>query len=108
MQAFTTDSIPFPSAASASSADASTGAPLPLMGPRDALSQVLFDGARQMLIAAIEIEAATWIKQREHLLDALGHRQVVCNGRAASRTLVTPMGPKRAPSPRCGCDMTRP
>ena len=100
MQDVTTDSLPFPSAGSASSADASAGQPLPLTQPRDALSQVLFDGARQMLIQAIEIEAATWIKQREHLLDDQGHRQVVRNGHAAPRTLVTPMGPMAITMPR--------
>ena len=96
MQDVTTDSLPFPSAGSANPAEASASLPLSLMEPRDALSQVLFDGARQMLIKAIEIEAATWIKQREHLLDDQGHRQVVRNGHAAARKLVTPMGPMMA------------
>ena len=103
MHDVTTDTIPFPSAGSSITAPPPPGevaGSLPMTSPRDALSQVLFDGARQMLVKAVEIEAATWISQREHLLDEAGHRQVVRNGHAAARTIVTPMGPMAIAMPR--------
>jgi transposase-like protein len=67
---------------------------------RDLLTQVLSDGARRMLVHAVETEVAQWIDDRRHLLDADGHRQVVRNGHAAPRTIVTGVGPMRVKMPR--------
>ena len=55
----------------------------------DPLTQVLRRGAVQLLIDAVDAEVAAWIGQREHLLDGEGHRQVVRNGYASPRTIVT-------------------
>ncbi len=88
MQEAIRDSIPFPAA------DPSTPV------PRDLLNEVLSNGARQMLIHAVETEAAQWIDRRRHLLDASGHRQVVRNGHAAPRTVVTGVGAMQVQMPR--------
>jgi len=64
VQEATPDAIPFPVA------DTSTPA------QRDLLTQVLSNGAQQMLIGAVEAEVTQWIDDRRHLLDAAGHRQV--------------------------------
>jgi len=88
MQEATRDSIPFPAA------DPST----PLR--RDLLTQVLSNGAQQMLIRAVEAEAAQWIDDRRHLLDAAGHRRVVRNGHASPRTIVTGVGVMQVQMPR--------
>jgi putative transposase len=88
MQEATRDPIPFPAA--------DTSAPV----QRDLLTQVLSNGARQMLIRAVEAEAAQWIDDRRHLLDAAGHRRVVRNGHASPRTIVTGVGPMQVQMPR--------
>lgn len=66
----------------------------------DPLTDVLRRGARQLLIDAVEAEVATWIDQRTHLLDGNGHRQVVRNGYAGARTIVTGVGPLQVSMPR--------
>jgi len=88
MHEATPDSIPFPAI------DPTTS------DPSDLLTQIVTTGARQMLIHAIEAEAAQWIAQRQHLLDDAGHRQVVRNGHAAPRTVVTGVGPMQVKMPR--------
>jgi transposase-like protein len=88
MQQATHDPIPFPAD------DAATP------DSRDLLTQIATAGARQMLIHAIETEAAQWIADRQHLVDAAGHRQVVRNGHAAPRTIVTGVGPMQVKMPR--------
>lgn len=88
MNEATPDSIPFPAA------DPSMPA------QRDLLTQVLSNGAQQMLIRAVEAEVAQWIDDRRHLLDAAGHRQVVRNGHAAPRTVVTGVGAMQVQMPR--------
>ena len=66
----------------------------------DPLTDVLRRGAQRLLIDAIDIEVATWIGDRQDLLDADGHRLVVRNGRAAPRTVVTGVGPLTVSMPR--------
>ena len=66
----------------------------------DPLTDVLRHGARQMLIHAVEAEAAAWIDEHAYLLDSHGHRQVVRNGHASPRTVVTGVGPMRVTMPR--------
>jgi len=88
-------SFPFPTApgsAPANHAEQTT--------PRDALAACLYDGARQMLIHAIEAEVAQWVRDRSHLVDADGRRQVVRNGYADERTVVTGLGPIQVKAPR--------
>ena len=66
----------------------------------DPLTDVLRQGAKQMLIAAVEAEAAAWIDEHAHLTDKRGHRQVVRNGHANPRTVVTGVGPMQVTMPR--------
>lgn len=101
MQDAITESLSFP-AASAAAGVAAVGVPsLGVIGPAaDPLTEVLRRGARDLLVAAVEGEAAQWIAQRAALLDAQGHRQVVRNGHAAPRTVVTGVGPLKIEMPR--------
>ena len=75
---------------------------LPSVSPEvhDPLTDVLRRGAHQMLIQAVEAEAATWIDEHAPLLDSEGHRQVVRNGHASPRTVVTGVGPMEVTMPR--------
>jgi len=66
----------------------------------DALNEVLRRGAIQMLIQAVEAEAAEWIDQHAHVTDERGRRQVVRNGHAASRKIVTGVGELEIAMPR--------
>jgi putative transposase len=67
---------------------------------RDVLSEVLREGARQMLATAIEAEVQCFLAVREHLLDKAGHRLVVRNGHLPARTLQTPLGGLPVQQPR--------
>jgi len=75
---------------------------LPSVSPEvhDPLTDVLRRGARDMLIQAVEAEAAAWIDEHAALLDSEGHRQVVRNGYASPRTVVTGVGPMQVTMPR--------
>ena len=66
---------------------------------RDALSEVLRQGAQRMLACAIEAEVAEWIDSRAGVTDERGRRQVVRNGYLPERTIVTGLGeiPVRQP-----------
>ena len=83
----TTDTIPFPIQDST-------------LPATDVLTDVLRTGARRMLMQAVEAEAAQWIDQHAHLVAANGHRQVVRNGHADERTVVTGLGPIDISMPR--------
>ena len=63
------------------------------------LDELVADGARQMLTAALEAEVADYVERHHQLRDAEGYRLVVRNGKAAERTLLTGAGalPVRAP-----------
>jgi len=92
MQEPTTESIFFPTA------DPTAGSSA---GPvADPLTDVLRQGAHRLLIQAIEDEVAQWIRDRADLTDPQGHRQVVRNGYAATRTVVTGVGPMQVAMPR--------
>ena len=78
-------------------------APSVLSGPgssQDALTEVLRDGAKQMLKAAIEAEVADYIDEHKHATDADGHRLVVRNGRQKSRHIDTAVGAIEVTPPR--------
>jgi len=85
MQDVTTESLTFPS-----------GSPT----THDPLTEVLRRGARELLVQAVEAEATAWIDEHAQLRDARGHRQVVRNGHAAPRTVVTGVGPLQVTMPR--------
>jgi Transposase, Mutator family len=82
MQEVTTTSFAFPSAS------------------RDTLTEILREGAQQMLSAAIEAEVAEWIAAHRHLTDGRGHRQVVRNGFLPEREITTGIGPVKIRQPR--------
>ncbi|MCC6321889.1 MAG: hypothetical protein IT438_10700 [Phycisphaerales bacterium] len=58
-------------------------------GARDALTEVLRQGAVDLLAAAVRAEAAAWINDHAHVADADGRRQVVRNGFLPEREIVT-------------------
>ena len=67
---------------------------------RDVLTEVLREGARQMLASAIEAEVESFLAAREHLRDEAGHRLVVRNGHLPARTIQTPLGGVPVKQPR--------
>src|SRR4051794_24876033 len=72
--------------------------PLPL--PQDALTEVLRQGAQQLLAQAIQAEVADYLHVRSHLRDVGGRRQLVRNGSLPERTLLTGVGPVEVKQPR--------
>ena len=66
---------------------------------RSLLDEIVRDGARQMLAAALQAEVAAYIDAHCHLVDEQGHRLVVRNGFHEERTVLTAAGgvPVRAP-----------
>jgi hypothetical protein len=54
---------------------------------RDALSDILRQGAQEMLAAAIENEVAEYIDRHAALRDGQGHRLVVRNGHLPARQI---------------------
>jgi putative transposase len=67
---------------------------------RDVLTEILRQGAQEMLTTAIEAEVAEWIDTHGHLQDARGHRQVVRNGYLPERRITTGVGPVKVRQPR--------
>jgi putative transposase len=59
---------------------------------RSLLDQIVRDGARQMLTAALEAEVAAYIEQFTDQVDENGHRLVVRNGHHDERTVLTAAG----------------
>jgi transposase-like protein len=73
---------------------------VPLAEANDVLSEVLRQGAQQLLAQAIDAEVADWIERHQHCRDADGHRQVVRNGHLPERTIATGVGPVQLQQPR--------
>ena len=68
---------------------------------RNALDEILQEGARRMLQAAIEAEVATYIEERAHLVDPeTGCRLVVRNGHQPERTIQSGVGDIPVTKPR--------
>ena len=65
-----------------------------------ALDDILREGARRMLQAAIEREVADYIDAHADQRDGRGRRLVVRNGHLPPRDLQTPVGPIRVEQPR--------
>jgi transposase-like protein len=82
MQEVTTTNVAFPSTS------------------RDALTEILRQGAQAMLSSAIEAEVREWIGEHEHLRDERGHRQVVRNGYLPERSITTGIGSVKIRQPR--------
>ena len=64
------------------------------------LDELVAEGARRMLAAALEAEVDGYISSLIHEVDDQGHRLVVRNGHAVTRTLVTGAGPIEVRAPR--------
>ena len=64
------------------------------------LDELVAEGARRMLIAGLEVEVADYIARHEALVDEVGHRLVVRNGKAAERSLMTGAGALTVQAPR--------
>jgi transposase-like protein len=67
---------------------------------RSLLDEIVRDGARQMLEAALKAEVAAYIERFADQLDANGHRLVVRNGYHAEREVVTAAGAVAVRAPR--------
>ena len=70
------------------------------MTSRDVLTDILRQGAQQMLATAVENEVAQYIADHERLRDTSGHRLVVRNGHLPARTIQTGVGPVEVQQPR--------
>ena len=66
---------------------------VPLPGSHDVLTDILRQGAQQLLAQAIEAEVGDWIDRHQHCRNDQGQRQVVRNGALPERTIVTGVGP---------------
>ena len=71
------------------------------VGPgRSLLDEIVRDGARQMLAAALQAEVAAYIAQFADHLDENGHRLVVRNGYHTERDVLTAAGAVTVKAPR--------
>lgn len=70
------------------------------VAPHDALTDVLREGARQMLAAAVDAEVLAFLAQHESLSDAHGRQRVVRNGYLPKRTIQTGLGDIAVQAPR--------
>ncbi len=67
---------------------------------RSVLDEIVREGARRMLQAAIEEEVAAYIDTHQDLRDEHGHRLVVRNGHLPEREILTGAGPLTVKKPR--------
>ena len=72
----------------------------PSLTSKDVLTEVLREGAQQMLATAIEAEVTDWIESRAHLKNEQGHCQVVRNGYLPERKITTGVGTVPVRQPR--------
>jgi transposase-like protein len=73
---------------------------VPLPGSGDVLTEVIRQGAKQLLSQAIEAEVADWIERHKGHQDDQGRQQVVRNGFLPPRTILTGVGPVDVKQPR--------
>src|SRR5256714_8166062 len=81
---------------------------LPAREPSALIDQIVRDGARQMLAAALQAEVAAYIGQFAGLRDEDGRRMVVRNGTAEPRTVLTSAGAVEVTMPRVNDKRTDP
>ena len=82
---------------------------LPAEGqPSSLIDEIVRDGARQMLAAALQAEVAAYIGQFAGLRDEDGRRMVVRNGTAEPRTVLTSAGAVEVTAPRVNDKRTDP
>jgi transposase-like protein len=87
-----TDSEPTPAAMTTAAAAATTGGSL--------IDEIVRDGARRMLAAALEAEVAAYLAAHADQLDERGRRLVVRNGHAQPRQVLTSAGAVEVVAPR--------
>jgi len=75
-------------------------AALPAGEPSSLIDQIVRDGARQVLAAALQAEVAAYIDQFAGLRDEKGRRLVVRNGTAEPRTVLASAGAVEVTAPR--------
>jgi transposase-like protein len=73
---------------------------IPLGTAKDVLSDVLRQGAQQLLSQAIQTEVAAYLETRAELRDTAGRQLVVRNGYLPERTITTGIGPVEIKQPR--------
>jgi putative transposase len=73
---------------------------VPMPQAQDVLTEVLCQGAQQLLAQAIDAEVADWLQHHQHCRDAEGRRQVVRNGHLPRRTITTGLGSIAVKQPR--------
>jgi putative transposase len=73
---------------------------VPLPGSQDVLTDILRQGAQQLLAQAIAAEVTDWIDRRQYCRDDRGLRQIVRNGHLPERTLTTGVGAVTVKPPR--------
>lgn len=64
------------------------------------IDEIVREGARRMLAAALEAEVNQYVAELAAERDERGHRLVVRNGRHRPRTVVTAAGPVEVTAPR--------
>ena len=69
-------------------------------GSRDVLTEILREGARQLLAVALEQEVAEYIERFSQERDTEGHRLVVRNGYLPERSLQSGVGAVEVRQPR--------
>jgi transposase-like protein len=74
--------------------------PFPESSAKDVMTEILRQGAQQMLVQAIQEEVDDWIEQRADLRDAKGRHQVVRNGYLPERKIITGVGQVEVRQPR--------
>lgn len=70
------------------------------IGSKDVLTEILRQGAQEMLATAIDNEVTEYLAQNAHQLDADGKRLVVRNGFLPAREIQTGVGQVRVRQPR--------
>ena len=81
---------------------------LPADGASSLIDQIVREGARQMLAAALQAEVAAYIDQFAGVRDEDGRRMVVRNGTAEPRTVLTSAGAVEVTAPRINDKRTDP
>jgi putative transposase len=78
----------------------SLGSPAGITSAKTALEEVVLEGARKMLQAALEAEVSEFIFRFSNVVDTSGHRAAVRNGYLPKRDVVTRIGPVSVEQPR--------
>jgi putative transposase len=74
--------------------------PVPSSSAQDSLTEVIREGARKMLAAALNAEVEEYLERFSADLDSDGHRRVVRNGYMPTRSILTGVGPLEVKQPR--------